>query len=82
MGFGDVVLVLLMGLFLGFPNIAFALYIAFLTGAIVSLILILIGHKHLRNDTIPFGPFLVAGTFISLFIGSSILHIVQSFLPI
>lgn len=82
MGFGDVVLVTLMGFFLGFPNIAFALYIAFLTGAITSLILILIGSKHMRHDTIPFGPFLVSGTFISLFFGANILQLVSYFLPL
>jgi leader peptidase (prepilin peptidase) / N-methyltransferase len=82
MGLGDVVLVLLMGLFLGFPNIAFALYLAFLTGAIISLILVLIGSKRLRHDTIPFGPFLVAGTLISLFLGNSILRLMQYFLPL
>lgn len=82
MGFGDVVLVFLMGLFLGSPYIAFALYIAFLTGAVTSLILILIGSKRLRHDTIPFGPFLVIGTFISLFYGEYILMTVRYFLPI
>lgn len=82
MGFGDVVLTLLMGLFLGFPNTAFALYIAFLTGAVVSLILILMGAKHLRKDTIPFGPFLVTGTLISFLFGSSILKVVHYFFPL
>ncbi len=81
MGFGDVVLVFLMGLFLGSPDIAFALYIAFLTGAVTSLILILIGSKRLRHDTIPFGPFLAIGTFISLFYGDYILILVRNFLP-
>lgn len=80
MGFGDVVLALLMGLFLGFPNIVFALYIAFLTGACISLILVLLGSKRFRHDTIPFGPFLVIGTFITVFYGNSILQIVKIFL--
>lgn len=82
MGFGDVILVFLMGLFLGFPEIVFALYIAFLTGAVGSLILILVGSKKLRHDTIPFGPFLVLGTFINLFFGDLIQIMVRNFLPI
>lgn len=76
MGFGDVVLVFLLGLFLGFPSIAVALYISFLIGAIVSVFLIIIGTKKLKNDTIPFGPFLILGTFITLFWGNAILKMV------
>lgn len=63
MGFGDVKFAVLMGLVLGFPGIIYAHYIAFLTGAVLSLILILWRKKHLKS-TIPFGPFLVAGTVI------------------
>jgi leader peptidase (prepilin peptidase)/N-methyltransferase len=67
MGQGDVKLAILMGLFLGFPKIVVGLYLAFLTGAIVGVILILCKLKKLRGSTIPFGPFLVAGTLLSLF---------------
>lgn len=67
MGIGDLKLVFLMGLFLGFPKIILALYLAFLTGAVVSIILILCGVKKLRGSKIPFGPFLVLGTFLALF---------------
>lgn len=78
MGLGDVKFALLMGLILGFPGIIIALYIAFLTGALVACILILWGKKKLGGGTIPFGPFLVGGTLISLFIGdllwTKILH--------
>jgi prepilin signal peptidase PulO-like enzyme (type II secretory pathway) len=81
MGFGDVVLVFLIGLFLGFPLVVFGLYAAFLTGAIVSLILILIGSKRLKNDTIPFGPFLVTGTFICVFFGDIITDFVGLYIP-
>lgn len=66
MGFGDVKFALLMGLLLGFPAIIYALYIAFLTGAFVSLILIMWGKKHVKS-TVPFGPFLVLGTLAALF---------------
>jgi leader peptidase (prepilin peptidase) / N-methyltransferase len=68
MGFGDVKLVFLLGLVLGFPKIIVAFYIAFLTGAIIGIILILWGKKKLGGTTIPFGPFLVAGAFIALFV--------------
>jgi len=66
MGSGDVKLALFMGLFLGFPNILVALFSAFLLGAIIGLGLIIAGKKTLKSE-VPFGPFLVSGTFIALF---------------
>ncbi len=71
MGFGDVELVFLMGLFLGFPKIVLALYLAFLTGAVIGVILIILGKKKLQS-AIPFGPFLITGTFIAYFLGDLI----------
>ncbi len=72
MGFGDVVYAFFMGFLLGFPGIITGLYVAFLTGAIVSLILIVLGKKKLRGGAIPFGPFLVLGTVVTLFWGNMI----------
>lgn len=80
MGLGDVFYVFFMGLILGFPKIFVGLYLAFLTGAITSLILILLGKKKLRGDTIPFGPFLVLGTIISLLFGEKLLIFAHSYL--
>ena len=79
MGFGDVKLTLFMGLFLGFPNILVALYIAFLTGAVISIILIVAGKKKFKGGTIPFGPFLVIGTMLALFWGEKLLSILKLF---
>lgn len=62
MGLGDVKFSLVMGLFLGYPGIVHALYIAFLTGALAAVILIL-GKKKKLRQTIPFGPFLILGMF-------------------
>jgi leader peptidase (prepilin peptidase) / N-methyltransferase len=76
MGFGDVKFAFLMGLILGYPNIIISLYIAFLTGAIIGCILIIWKRKKLFGTSIPFGPFLVAGTFLALFWGADILHLV------
>ena len=72
MGFGDVKFAFLMGLILGFPNIIIALYVAFLTGAIIGCILIVWRKKRIFGTIIPFGPFLVLGTFFALFWGESI----------
>lgn len=73
-GFGDVVYGLLMGYVLGFPKIIPGVYIAFLTGALVSLILIVAGKKKFKGGVIPFGPFLVTGTIVSLFWGQDIIN--------
>lgn len=73
MGFGDVKLAFLMGLFLGWPNILVALFLAFFIGAIIGIGLIATGKKTLKSE-VPFGPFLVAGTFISLFWGQNIIN--------
>ncbi|OGH02553.1 MAG: hypothetical protein A2798_02850 [Candidatus Levybacteria bacterium RIFCSPHIGHO2_01_FULL_37_17] len=79
MGGGDIKFAFLMGIILGFPNIVIAFYIAFLTGAFYSLILILWGRLKLK-DAIPFGPFLVLGTFITLYLGEKILSLVSRWL--
>ena len=65
MGFGDVKLAGVLGLFLGFPLILFALYAAFLTGAVAGVILMMTGRKTLKSK-IAFGPFLVFGTALAL----------------
>ncbi|MCR4305704.1 MAG: prepilin peptidase [Candidatus Daviesbacteria bacterium] len=71
MGGGDVNLGAFMGLVLGFPQALFALMLAFLTGAIFSVGLIILGKKHF-GQTIPFGPFLVLGSLIMLYWGNQI----------
>lgn len=71
MGMGDVKLALFMGLFLGFPKIVVAFYVAFITGALVGIIL-LVFFKFKRRSPIPFGPFLILGTLITYFINFQI----------
>lgn len=80
MGGGDIKLALFLGLILGFPNIVFSLYLAFLTGGVVSLILILWKKKKARGDTIPFGPFLVISGIISLIFTNQAVSLLLSFL--
>jgi len=69
MGFGDVVYVFFMGLVLGFPKVLLGFYIAFITGAFISVLLIALKKKKMKGGTIAFGPFLVAGTIISMIWG-------------
>ncbi len=79
-GFGDVVYVFFMGFLLGFPKIILGIYIAFITGAVISLLLIFLKKKKIRGSTIPFGPFLVLGTVICLFWGDFLLGIALPYL--
>jgi len=73
MGFGDVKLAFLLGLFLGWPAILVALFSAFCLGAAVGLILIALRKKGLKSE-VPFAPFLITGTAIAFFFGSDILN--------
>jgi prepilin signal peptidase PulO-like enzyme (type II secretory pathway) len=80
MGFGDVIYAFLMGFTLGFPKVIIGLYLAFVTGAVVSIALVLLKKKKFKGGTIPFGPFLVLGTMISLFWGGIVLDYVLRYI--
>lgn len=78
MGFGDVKYALVMGLLLGLVGGLLGLYIAFITGAVVSMILIVFSQKGLKSK-IPFGPFLIFGTLSMLFFGEKVITLVKTF---
>ncbi|KKS96690.1 MAG: type IV prepilin leader peptidase PilD, leader peptidase (prepilin peptidase) / N-methyltransferase [Candidatus Gottesmanbacteria bacterium GW2011_GWA2_43_14] len=78
MGFGDVKLAFFIGLFSGFPRIMVVFYLAFLTGAGLSLILVSVGKKKLKS-TIAFGPFLVFATLAAFFYGDTLLGYFSAF---
>ena len=73
MGSGDILLGVLMGILLGMPSVLVGLFLAFVFGSIVGLILIAAKKKTLK-DAVPFGPFLVAGTIIALFWGEKLIN--------
>jgi len=73
MGVGDIKLAFFIGLFLGWPNILVALFLAFFIGAIIGVGLIATGKKTLKSE-VPFGPFLVTGTFMAMFWGQNIIN--------
>jgi prepilin signal peptidase PulO-like enzyme (type II secretory pathway) len=60
MGFGDVKLAFVIGYLFGIRGGVIVLYMAFILGATVGILLILRGRKSMKQ-TIPFGPFLVIG---------------------
>lgn len=72
LGLGDVKLVVLLGLLLGYPLIVVSLYIAFLTGAVTGVILIVANRAKMKSR-IPFGPFLIVGTLCAIVWGEYLL---------
>lgn len=73
MGGGDVKLGSFIGLILGFPMSLIALLIAFISGSIVGVFLIVSGKKTFGQH-IAFGPYLVLGAITVLLYGDKILN--------
>ncbi|HEV8353904.1 MAG TPA: prepilin peptidase [bacterium] len=66
MGGGDVKLAAMLGAFLGWPDAAVGILLAFIGGAAVGVALIVAGLRT-RKDPIPFGPALATGALIALY---------------
>lgn len=73
MGLGDVKLMGALGLYFGVYSILASTLVAFLIGAVVSIIVLLVRKffLHSNDEYIPFGPFLVLGAVICIFVESS-----------
>ena len=65
MGFGDVKLMGALGIYFGLANTITITLMAFLIGAILSIILLVTKVKK-TDEYIPFGPFIVIATFIAM----------------
>ncbi len=72
-GGGDIKLMAMSGLIIGWKLIATAYLIGIILGAVISLILIAARIKS-RGDEIPFGPFLSLGILISIFFGTDLIN--------
>jgi len=68
MGGGDMKLGAMLGAFLGWKALLFALFVAIVLGGAVGAVLLGTGRRG-RKDPIPFGPFLAAGGAMALFWG-------------
>lgn len=66
-GFGDIKLFIVIGLLLGLEGIWGAVFMTLLVSFFVALFL-LISKKKKRTDSIPFGPSIAIGTFLSVFL--------------
>ena len=71
MGGGDVKLAAMIGAFLGWKYIIVSLFLGFFLGAVTGIILILSKIKS-REDLVPFGPFIVLGSFVTILWGEKI----------
>jgi leader peptidase (prepilin peptidase)/N-methyltransferase len=74
MGLGDVKLAAVMGLFLG-RNVAPAMLVALLAGALVGLAMIAREGAAARKRAIPFGPFLALGGVVGLLAGDQLVDL-------
>ncbi len=65
MGFGDVKLAVILGVFLGFELSVLSLFLSFIFAAFMSIILLML-KKVGKDNRVPFGPSIAAGTLLTL----------------
>lgn len=76
MGFGDVKLAFVLGLYLGWLGVGetvLGFVLGFVYGAVVGVALLATGARG-RKDHVPFGPFLAAGALTAILVGDVILE--------
>lgn len=66
MGSGDIVLGFLIGMVLGLQKMVLSVFVAFLAGSVIALLLLFLKKKKFKQ-AIPFGPFLVFGFYVALY---------------
>jgi leader peptidase (prepilin peptidase)/N-methyltransferase len=82
MGGGDVKLSGVLGLYLGWlgwAQLAVGAFMAFLVGGVISIGLVMFAGAG-RKTRVPFGPFMIVGAFIGIFVGSQLGHAYTSLL--
>ncbi|MCR1933327.1 prepilin peptidase [Clostridium tepidum] len=79
MGNGDLDIYLVVSLFLGFKITAMTIFLSFIFGSIIGIILIILKIKN-RKDYISFGPFIAAASIICILIGDKIFLLYISFI--
>ena len=79
MGGGDIKYISAAGAFLGWQKVLLVIFIGALLGSVVGVFQIAVQKKS-RKTLIPFGPFLAAGTLITLFYGNSLIRLYSDYL--
>lgn len=75
-GEGDIYLGLLIGAMVGYPMVLVALFIAYMIGAAISVLLLTI-FRYTMKSAVPFGPFLAIGAMAVLLFENPIQQILQ-----
>lgn len=70
-GGGDIWIGAMIGVWLGWPQVLVALFLAYILGAITGIILLILKKKEM-SSTLPFGIFLSVATFITIYFGDAI----------
>jgi len=74
MGYGDVKLAGVLGMYLGWfgwSEVAVGAFLGFLLGGVVGIALMVAGAAT-RKTAIPFGPYMMAGTWLALAVGGAV----------
>jgi len=72
MGEGDIEIAAICGLFLGAKNVLLVLFLSFIFGGIIGVLILILKLKG-RKDEIAFGPYIVLGAMVAIFIGDIII---------
>ncbi len=75
MGLGDGKLALGLGWLLGYTRLFSGVVLAFWSGALIGIILIIFSKKHKMKSEIPFAPFLVLGVLLAFFFELSLFSV-------
>lgn len=73
MGGGDIKLMAVLGLWFGWKQILLSILVAFVAGAVISILLLLMHEKGVK-DGIPFGPFIALSAYLISLFGNEILQ--------
>ena len=73
MGGGDVKLAAVLGLWFGWKQLLLLMFLAFVSGAFVS-VLLLLAHIKNRKEGVPFGPFLAVAAYLVSLFGSELVY--------
>jgi leader peptidase (prepilin peptidase)/N-methyltransferase len=79
MGGGDVKLAAMIGAFLGWRMLLVSLFLAFFTGALVGVVIMLVRGRG-KGSEVAFGPFMAVGAVAALLFGETILQAYLRFL--
>jgi len=73
MGMGDVKLLILTGVYVGFPGVLCSFFYGILAAAVYILVRMVLRTLRM-GETIPFGPFIAIGTLVHVLLGQSIIE--------